>query len=104
MGIAGLWDCWQPDKGDPVISFTMLTVNADGHLLMQQFHKPADEKRMVVILPEEQYGDWLGASPSESMDFMRLYPADNLAALAQQEAKRETGNPKTKAAPDLFGQ
>lgn len=31
MGIAGLWDCWQPDKGDPVLSFTMLTVNADQH-------------------------------------------------------------------------
>jgi putative SOS response-associated peptidase YedK len=104
MGIAGLWDCWQPDKGDPVISFTMLTVNADGHPLMQQFHKPADEKRMVVILPEEQYRDWLEAGQSESMDFMRLYPADNLAALAQQEAKQATVKPKTKAAPDLFGQ
>jgi putative SOS response-associated peptidase YedK len=55
MGIAGLWDCWQPDKGEPVFSFTMLTVNADEHPLMQQVHKPADEKRMVVSLPEEHY-------------------------------------------------
>ncbi len=101
MGIAGLWDCWQSEKGDPVLSFTMLTVNADVHPLMQQFHKPADEKRMVVILPEKQYGDWLAANPAESMDFMRLYPAEKLAAYAQQEAKRDS--PKAKATPDLFG-
>lgn len=85
-----------------MLSFTMLTVNADEHPMMQQFHKLANEKRMVVILPEEQYGDWLAASPSESMDFMRLYPAEKLATLAQQEVKRATS--KTKAAPDLFGQ
>lgn len=56
---------------------------------------------MVVILPEEQYGDWLAAGPSERMDFMQLYPADKLAAFAQQEAKR--ASPKAKTAPDLFG-
>lgn len=102
MGIAGIWDCWQPDKGDPVFSFSMLTVNADEHPLMRQFHKPADEKRMVVILPEDQYGDWLAASPSESMDFMRLYPAERLTAFAHQEAKRASA--KAKAAPDFFGE
>ncbi len=103
MGIAGLWDCWQSDKGDPVLSFTMLTVNADGHPLMEQFHKPTDEKRMVVILPEEQYGDWLASSPSESMDFMQQYPAARLEAIAQ-EAKQKTRASNAKAASDLFGQ
>ncbi len=80
MGIAGLWDLWQPPKGDPVLSFTMLTINADQHELMQQFHKPADEKRMVVILPEAQYENWLTASSEQSMDFMRLFPAQDLSA------------------------
>ena len=28
----------------------MVTVNADAHPLMNQFHKPTDEKRMAVIL------------------------------------------------------
>ena len=29
---------------------------------MRQFHKPQDERRMVVILPEERYHDWLHGS------------------------------------------
>lgn len=51
MGIAGLWSWWKSPKGDVIHSFTMLTINAADHALMNQFHKPADEKRMVVILP-----------------------------------------------------
>jgi putative SOS response-associated peptidase YedK len=52
----------------------MLTINADGHELMCQFHKPVDEKRMVVILPTDSYDAWLKAKPEQSMDFMRQYP------------------------------
>lgn len=60
----------------------MLTINDDGHGLMKQFHRPTDEKRMVVILPESRYQDWLNASVKDSMDFMVLYPADALRAIA----------------------
>lgn len=55
MGIAGLWSAWKDANGAVLHSYTMLTINADSHPLMNQFHKPADEKRMVVILPEDQY-------------------------------------------------
>jgi putative SOS response-associated peptidase YedK len=41
-----------------------LTINADGHPVMQRFHKPNDEKRMLVILRPEQYDEWL-ACPVE---------------------------------------
>jgi putative SOS response-associated peptidase YedK len=34
---------------------------------MNQFHKPADEKRMVVILPEESYGAWLNAASAAAL-------------------------------------
>lgn len=80
MGIAGLWSSWKSPSGD-VHSFTMLTVNADDHALMKNFHKPGDEKRMVVILPVGAYDDWLQAEPAQSMDFMRQYPADRLEAI-----------------------
>ena len=78
LGIAGLWSSWKSDKGELVQSFTMLTINASTHPLMQNFHKPADEKRMVVILPPERYQDWLVASPAESMEFMVPVAADAL--------------------------
>ena len=51
----------------------MLTVNAAEHELMRNFHKPEDEKRMVVILPADTYAAWLDAKSAESMDFMRRY-------------------------------
>jgi putative SOS response-associated peptidase YedK len=52
---------------------------------MNQFHRPEDEKRMVVILPEDQYENWLDAKPQESMDFMRAYPAEAMSAIATAE-------------------
>ncbi len=71
MGIAGLWSVWKSPQGAPVFSYTMLTVNADAHPLMNQFHKPTDEKRMVVILPPGRYQDWLEAPVKRSIAFMQ---------------------------------
>lgn len=80
MGIAGLWSSWKSPAGEAIHSFTMLTINADDHALMKSFHKPADEKRMVVILPEDSYDSWLRAQPEHSMEFMRQYQAQKLVA------------------------
>jgi putative SOS response-associated peptidase YedK len=80
MGIAGLWSWWKSPKGEVLHSFTMLTINADQHPLMNQFHKPNDEKRMVVILPEHRYDDWLHADAQHSAEFLSLYSADALKA------------------------
>lgn len=66
MGSAGLWAQWRSPAGETVHSFTMLTINADAHPLMRNFHKPQDEKRMIVIVPPERYDEWLQASASES--------------------------------------
>jgi len=89
LGVAGLWSWWQPPAGGEVHSFTMLTVNADEHDLMKSFHKPGDEKRMVVILNPDSYDAWLAASPEESMDFMRQFPADLLKAEARPTPPRQ---------------
>ena len=78
MGIAGLWSWWKSPKGDVLHSYTMLTINADEHPLMKQFHKPTDEKRMVVILPENRYDEWLRATADQSAAFMELYPSKAL--------------------------
>lgn len=80
MGIAGLWASWKSPKGDYVLSFTMLTINADAHGLMRQFHMPTDEKRMVVILPESLYADWLGVKAGGEREFLTPYPAESLVA------------------------
>ena len=80
MGIAGLWGIWRAPDGRDVLSFTMLTINADEHVLMKRLHKPGDEKRMVVILDEADYDAWL-ESPVERMpDFLVQFPAERLSA------------------------
>ena len=59
--IAGLYEIAR--GGDQVIrSMTMLTINADNNTFMQQFHKPEDEKRVVVVIPPEYRVQWLGAT------------------------------------------
>ena len=67
MGIAGLWSLWKSPQGEPVYSFTMLTVSASHHPLMRLFHKPGEEKRRVVVLPPDRYDDWLTAVPEQSL-------------------------------------
>jgi putative SOS response-associated peptidase YedK len=91
MGIAGLWDVWHDPATGPLLSFTMLTINAAQHELLSNFHRQGQEKRMIVVLPERRYADWLDAPVSESMDFMRAYPADQILAVPAP--------PKPKAAP-----
>lgn len=56
---------------------------------MRNFHKPDDEKRMVVILPNGVHQDWLRAPAEESMEFMRPYPADWLNAEAEPAQGKE---------------
>lgn len=77
MGIAGIWTGWiNPTTRHVVRSFSMLTVNADDHVFMRDYHKPQDEKRMVVILQEDEYDAWLAATPGESRHFLRQFPAE----------------------------
>lgn len=85
MGIAGLWSAWQSPKGEKILSFSMLTINASAHPLMRLFHQPADEKRMVVILQDECYDAWLNADPAHSSDLLRPFPADMLVASTAQK-------------------
>jgi putative SOS response-associated peptidase YedK len=86
MGIAGLWSSWRNPAGETIMSYTMLTINADQHPFMRQFHKPEDEKRMVVILPEDNYDAWLETPSTGSHDFFRQFPSDNLIAQQSQQS------------------
>jgi len=73
FAIACLWDRWkQPETGELIVSFSMLTVNADEHPVMKRFHKAGDEKRTPVIVPESQYFEWLGASIQKAEQMLSL--------------------------------
>lgn len=73
FGVAGLYHQWRHPDGREVFSFAMLTVNADGHAVMQRFHRPEDEKRMVVILDPEDYGSWLSCRVQDAPAYFRRW-------------------------------
>ena len=86
LGIASLWDTWtDPASGELVTSFTMLTVNADDHPVMRQFHKSGDEKRTPVILAPNQFDKWLDADQTQAAAMMNC---DFMPPLCSAGAKR----------------
>ena len=99
FAVAGLWERWvQPQDGSVLDSFTLLTVNADGHALMGRMHKPGEEKRMPVLVAERDYAGWLKATAQTAMHWMRAWPAEQMrgqpaptAAQAAQAAQASEG-------------
>ena len=88
MGVAGLWERWCKVEGEgeaaaevEIISFSLITLNANNHALMHRYQQPGSEKRMPVILGEGTYDAWLKvAQPEKAREFLRSYAANWLTA------------------------
>ena len=82
MGVAGLWELWKgkPEADTPIVSFTLLTVNANNHALMHRYEQQGSEKRMPAILNEGAYDAWLTVRHEKAREFMRAYAANWLTA------------------------
>lgn len=59
---------------------SMLTINADDHLFMNQFHTPDDEKRSIVVIPKGTCNDWLCCNHDQAKDFLVKIPIDEYTA------------------------
>ena len=80
MGLAGLWARWQGAEGEEIISYALITVNANNHALLNRYQPPGSEKSMPVILNEGAYDAWLTARTDKAKEFLRQYPAQSLLA------------------------
>ena len=79
--VAGIWDRWvDKSTGEVIASFSMLTINADGHPVMSQFHKAGDEKRSLVVIPEELRDEWLEAKPDRAKEFLQPMPVSEFSS------------------------
>lgn len=88
MGVAGLWERWCGADGAEIVSFTLLTVNANSHALMHRYQQPGAEKRMPAVLNEGGYDAWLAAGhPEKAREFLRAYPANWLTANPVQKSR-----------------
>ena len=73
MAIASIWDTWtEPETGELIVSFSMLTIDAGNHPVMQRMHKSEEEKRTVVPLRPELFNAWLNATPEEAQKLLQL--------------------------------
>jgi len=89
FAVAGLYRQWEEADGLQSFSFTQLTVNADEHPLMNKMHRIGDEKRSLVIVPPEDYDAWLTCrNPEEARSFLRLFPAELMAARPEPKAPK----------------
>ncbi len=87
-GLAGLWNTWT-NKGTGEIheSYTMLTLNADDHPLMQRMHRPdpkrpphMQDKRSVVPIELEDVDAWLFGTVQQAQALERLSPVEAFQA------------------------
>jgi putative SOS response-associated peptidase YedK len=67
FAVAAIWESWTDwETGEIITSFSMLTINADGHEVMGRFHRPGDERRSLVVVDQPDWGHWLRATTAEA--------------------------------------
>lgn len=76
IAVASFWERYvDHGTGELKMSFSMLTINATDHPVMQRFHAAEDEKRSIVVLQHnDAYHAWLNADQEKARGFLRLVP------------------------------
>ena len=75
IAVASIWERFiDKETGEIIFSFSMLTINADGHPIMKHFHKPQDEKRSIVVLDDSDYLPWLNSTDEHAKQLLKLAP------------------------------
>lgn len=111
MGIAGIYRQWKHPDGRLMFTFAMLTVNATDHPVMKHFHRPEDEKRMVVLLKPDECLPWLTCDLNVAPLYFKKYmdPLVAVPAPLPPRAPRSDGRvvrpriPPEMPPDDLFG-
>jgi putative SOS response-associated peptidase YedK len=104
FAIAGIWE--RHGEGEKYFeSFSMLTVNADHHEVMNHFHRREDEKRMPVIVEPDKYRAWLEATPTTAPQIFNTYPAELMTARPEPLPLRmKLAKPRAKTTSDHASQ
>lgn len=94
--IAGIY--WRP-KGegvtDGLASFSMLTVNADDHPVLNKFHDPKDEKRSIVHIVPSEFDAWLRATTELARVMLAAPEPDVLVTEAAPLPPRKSSKTKS---------
>ncbi|EPM7759572.1 SOS response-associated peptidase family protein, partial [Acinetobacter baumannii] len=71
-----------------VRTMSLLTINADRHSFMKQFHKPDDEKRSIIVIPDHLRNDWLNCKHTDAPDFFLDMPLNEFTSLPKAEMNK----------------
>lgn len=79
---AGIWSEWtDPETGEVVPNYSMLTQNCDGHPLLALMHKPdpklpadAQDKRSVVAIERDDWDLWLHGPKEAALALIKVSP------------------------------
>lgn len=82
--VAGIYEYAVID-GTEYRSMSMLTINADHHPFMNQFHAPDDEKRSIIVIPPEHRNEWLFSTPETAPNLYFEMPIDEFTAAPKSE-------------------
>ena len=83
IAVPSIWERFiDKETGEVIFSFSMLTVNAEGHSIMKHFHKPDDEKRSIIVLDEADYQPWLHANHEQARSLLKVAPDNFLMSEA----------------------
>jgi len=70
---ASIWERMvDKETGEVIMSFSMLTIGADGHDVMKHFHKLNEEKRSIVILKNMDLNLWLTSDSTNAKGLLNL--------------------------------
>lgn len=94
---AGLWETWTPAEGDPRVTCTILTTDAND--VVAPIHD-----RMPVILEESDEETWLSAaSTDELQSVLRPYPSEELRAYPVSKRVNDPGNDSADLLEEIDG-
>ena len=96
-GLAGLWNTWTDRAtGEVHESYTMLTINADGHPLMGKMHRneldpktkqplPLDQqdKRSVIAIEPEDVDQWLTGTLAQAQALLKSPAMEAITSSSQ---------------------
>lgn len=93
--LAGLWSEWtDPETGEVVPSYTIITQNCDDHPLLRLMHKPdpklppdQQDKRAVVSIERDNWDQWLSGTVAEAEILITLPALDVFKHGAADPAK-----------------
>lgn len=82
--LAGLWNTWvDRATGEVHESYTMLTINADVHPLMNRMHKPdpklpanQQDKRSMIPIEMADVDQWLAGTVTQASALLQLAPVE----------------------------